>query len=474
MKAQQELIIQRQLEAGQLEVVIPYDDDTLNKLFVLTLIPEIALIGAELSPSRRARTEVILTALRQLIFGQSAVVLSPNGFPVSSRLSNAGLRSQLNSLAIVFDYIETDKLAGGEGSWQDLLEEEGRRNAIKQNVDDITRQISDFNFNNFGIDELIDEFDADNVKQVKAQAQGLALYPLVDKKNEPFFILSLLSEYDVEGEFDEEGLPSQSISGGRSAQLTQIYMDTTEFVEIDGEKFYSTFAWVDDDWEVIGQISEYDERVVDGKTIFQVSKKQAADEVKETVVGRMLFTEPIENASEIRKAIGKNPAIGKVYSAKSGVLFTAKSVAGRLLWVDTAILVGSGVLSLFIPQVKPFSPIGEALEGLFKFAGKALDLNADELVPELDKINLDAGIFAIATQLFALDEISATFTPTAESVQRDLNLDKRTFGIALANAGVGGVFNSFKQYDSWKILTVLSITIIVIGVLRQVPAFFRR
>ena len=49
MKQDQNIVIDRQLEQGRLEIVVPYDDDTLNKLFVISALPEVAFIATQWS-----------------------------------------------------------------------------------------------------------------------------------------------------------------------------------------------------------------------------------------------------------------------------------------------------------------------------------------------------------------------------------------------------------------------------------------
>ncbi len=449
MKQDQNIVIERQLDAGKLEIIVPYDDDTLNKLFVISALPEVAFIATQWgNPIKRQQ------------FTRSVGLL----YDYLSRRPRTSTAVALSNLDLLYQAQGTFDIDGA--IWKAGYDEVAYTidagitslDVVVKNAQRMPDRLSKDMFN-WTLSESSSFYDDYAVAQIE-DLEGIldSDWTKATQKNGQPYLFGSTKRANAFGEINQELLMMTSIGEYGDEAIGVAYEPVYYAKTKDGKTVFATMVENTDTY-TITLID--DPKNIQGKP----SKKTIMNLTLGNVdTDEFLFTSP--HFDKVKKSYGVKP----VNTAGKAV----GTLAGRVLWVDTAILLGTGALSLFIPQIKPFSPIGEAVTSLFGFVGSVLDLNADELVPEFDKINLDAGIFGVATQLFALDEISATFTPTAESVQRDLNLDKRTFGIALANAGFGGAFNSFKQYDSWKVLTVLSITIIVIGVLRQVPAFFRR
>jgi hypothetical protein len=450
MKQDQNIVIDRQLEQGRLEIIVPYDDDTLNKLFVISALPEVAFIATQWSnPVKReqfTRSVGLLYSYLSRTPKSSAVALSnldllyqaQGTFDVDGAIWKTGydefaytMEAGITSLENIVKNAQSmpDRLNMRGGSWT---------------FSESSSFYDDFQMSS--VEDLEEIIDGDWIKAKQRNGQ-------------PYLFGSTKRAMSF-GEVNQELLMQTEIATYGDEAIGVAYEPVYYAKTTDGRTVFAT---------MVENTDSYTITLIDEPMTIKGGKPS-----KKTI---MNLTLAVNDSDEFLVSSPHYKDIKKKSFGVKPVNTAGKAVgtlAGRILWVDTAILLGTGAVSLFVPSVKPFSPVGEVVSGLFSFVGSVLDLNADELVPEFDRINLDAGIFGVASQLFALDEISATFTPTAESVQRDLNLDKRTFGIALAKAGIGGAFFSFKQYDSWKVLTVLSISLLIIGVLRQVPAFFRR
>lgn len=450
MKNQQEIVIQRQLDAGQLEIVVPYDDNTLDKLFAISIIPEVAFIIQQTKDPLK-RTQFI-ESLKLIYNGLAGGQINPSAR--AKGIANLDLLYQLQNtfdidsdlwrVQSVVDYNEPYSLSRAIDNL-DLIVANAERMPDKVELSAFTSlaEQSALYDEVLELDDLYDLLGEENFVKAK-QKNGLP------------YLFGLTKTATAFGELENEMLLMTDVPTYGADAIGVGYEPVYYAKTKDGRYIYAT---------IIENTDNYTITLIDKPRTVPPSRKEILS----------LGLEAVDTSSMIIQSEGFEQ-LGKVsYGVKpvQGLAKSAGVLLGRALWIDTAILLGSAGLSLFIPQVDPFSPIGEGIEAIFRFVGRTLDLNPEELAPEIENINLDAGIFTIASQLFALDNIQVGFTPTAETIVRDLNLDGRTFGVALTNAGIDASFNSFRAYDSWDVLTILAITVIVVGLLRQVPAFFK-
>jgi hypothetical protein len=507
MKNEQSLIIEKQIALGNLTVEVPYDNDTLNKLIAISILPELIFVGAEIGDGKRlGRTITVASAVWDLIVREDArytefMTTFGAGFKTkatghmswlnsirggSTSQSNAFMQ-KLNALAITLDYMEAEKAiqyqADGEAVWG-IVDSKYKWQEVNRTTDQINNLMNTLDTS--GKAPIMGE------QLINMQSQNMELYQFgtkskVLKTYEPFFFISRVSEAWGDDNIDFEGF---STGAGFSQELSmeQLYINTNidDIVMVDGIATYPTntfggklhydvVGWIDDKWEIIAQIPYEDlveTQTREGGAVFTTKPKIMttgiiADEV-ETSLLQFLTSKGdyFEGVSSTElTSLKLKPTAGKIYNTKSGWLFATKTVAGRLLWVDTAILLGSGVLSLVIPQVKPYSPIGEVITHAWDFVAKALDYSTDELIEAAVDADLSGGWLVLIQKLVQLDKIKIDFEPNFTTISKDMNLDGRTVGVMLTKMVGDSFMLQQRDYSITKILQSLCITTLIAATL---------
>ena len=502
MKQEQSIIIEREIEfseeyGGQLTVEVPYDIDTLNKLIAISILPELIFVGAELSPNRLGRTWTVTAAVWDLIRREDARYMkflssaSTAGFPIETTGKMGWLASlrggatkqstatmqKLNALAITLDYIDAEKLIQYESSGLDFLELDSGKQANK--YDRIRRTTDHIAGLMNTLDNAVESGTIQGQRLVQMRGQEMELYPFgssarPNTKFESYFFISRLTEAWGNDELDFEGVATGG-GMGQDVSLERLYIDVNfdDTNMIDDKIYYDIVGWIDDEWKIVAQIP-YDDitehSLANGGAIFSspqklVMKGEVQEEATESLLGFLASKQSKYGVDkkELALLLQKSPKAGQIYTTKSGAFFAAKTIAGRLLWVDTAILLGSGLLSLAIPQIKPFSPIGEVITYAWDFVAKALDFSTEELIEAAADADLSSTWLLLISQLVNLDEIEIDFEPNFTTIQQDLNLDGRTVGVMLTRMVADSFILQQKDYSVTKLLQSLCITSLLVA-----------
>jgi hypothetical protein len=159
-------------------------------------------------------------------------------------------------------------------------------------------------------------------------------------------------------------------------------------------------------------------------------------------------------------------------------------VLNVVIWVDTAILVATGLADLLISEeteealgvnVTPYSPIGEIINGLIGWTAEQLGIGKEEIIRTAEEVGLDtlaqAG-FAMVADLVVLEEAITVETDLEIGVTEiNLDLDGRTLGetlglalqLATVNEALSIEWGSRIDLTRFFLLVMLSLTLIGFG-----------
>ena len=202
---------------------------------------------------------------------------------------------------------------------------------------------------------------------------------------------------------------------------------------------------------------------------------------------RSLFNKKAAELAEKRLVAASAARVGGQVGARAtGAFIPFLNVA---IFIDTGILLATGLSDLILTEefeenigidIRPFSPIGEAITGLAGFVGNQLGISEQTILNAAEDFNLDTltkGGLVLLGDL-VIDEEAITVDYEIEDLTINLDLDGKTFGQIIGLAiQISAVQELFKiQYTmesmiEFFIISLLSFIIVFYSL--KLIRFFR-